>query len=94
VGSWPAGRASGFTVVLVSLPRPGGRHQALAIAHQALQAGLPEVGIIDSGRFASLHPGYFVVFTGVYDSQAAAAGGLSVARSHGFNAAYVRQVTR
>jgi hypothetical protein len=94
VGSWPAGRSSGYTVVLVSLPRTGGRRQALAIAREALSGGLADVGIIDSGRFASLHPGYFVVFSGVFESESAAAAGLSAARAHGFSAAYVRQVTR
>ena len=31
---------------------------------RAAQAGLRQVGILDSSRFASLQPGYFVVFTG------------------------------
>ena len=94
VTSWPAGRQNGYTVVLVSLPSSGGRPQAIALARRALAGGLPQVGIIDSARFASLHPGYLVVFSGVYDTDAAARALLSQARARGFAAAYVRQVSR
>jgi hypothetical protein len=34
------------------------------------------VGILDSSRYASLHPGYWVVFAGVYDSEAEATSAL------------------
>ena len=36
--------------------------------------GLPAVGVLDSSQYASLQPGYFVVFSGIYDSQAEANG--------------------
>jgi hypothetical protein len=38
------------------------------------------VGIIDSSSYASLHPGYWVVFAGVYASEAEAASALGQAR--------------
>jgi cell division septation protein DedD len=64
---WPA--RNGFTIVLASIPaRGGGRQDAEAKAKDALRRGLREVGILTSGRYASLHPGYFVVFSGVYDT--------------------------
>ena len=37
--------------------------------------------MLDSSRFASLHPGYYVVFTGVFDSEVEAASALQRARA-------------
>jgi hypothetical protein len=64
---WP--RKSGWTNVLVSVPKVEGRDEALARAEQARRRGLRQVGVLDSSRFASLHPGYWVVFAGVYGSE-------------------------
>lgn len=90
---WPANR-NGYTVVLVSLPANGGRAQATAKAKQASNAGLQDVGVIDSGRFSSLHPGYYVVFAGVFGSLGEAQDAVAAARSAGFGGAYPRQITR
>ena len=55
--------------MLASIPARGaGRQDAEAKAKDALRRGLRDVGILTSGRYASLHPGYFVVFSGVYDT--------------------------
>ncbi len=89
---WPAG--NGYTVVLASIPARGtGLAEATAKAKQALGRGVKDVGVLTSGTFASLHPGYYVVFTGVYatldDAQTAAR------RISGrYPNAYARQVTR
>jgi hypothetical protein len=91
---WPTSRSSGYTIVLASLPATAGRAQAVALARKALSSGLTQVGILDSKRFASLHPGYFVVFSGIFDSASAAAAALSQAHANGFSAAYSRQVSR
>jgi len=64
---WP--QKSGWTNVLVSIPKVDGRDEALARAEQARRRGLRQVGVLDSSRFASLHPGYWVVFAGVYGSE-------------------------
>lgn len=90
---WPANR-NGYTVVLLSLPTSGGRGAATKKAKEASRAGLRDVGVIDSGRFSSLHPGYYVVFAGVYGSQAEAQAAVASARSAGFGGAYPRQITR
>jgi hypothetical protein len=100
----PAGPASttltdwtlpdGYTLVLASVPKDNGRATAVEVAKRALSQGLPSVGILDSKDFAGLHPGYFVVFSGVYPSNAAASRHLSEATAAGFSAAYARQVTR
>jgi hypothetical protein len=92
--AWPAGQ-DGFTVVIESIPAGGaGRALAVARARSASTSGLPSVGVLDSSRFSSLHPGYFVVFSGVYASDALAERARAAASAKGFQAAYVRQITR
>jgi hypothetical protein len=49
--------------------------------------------VLDSSSYSSLHPGYLVVFAGVYGSEDAARRGESVAHSHGFPGAYRRPIT-
>jgi hypothetical protein len=91
---WPAGQG-GYTVVLESIPASGnGRALALARARAASKAGLPEVGVLDSNGYSSLHPGYSVVFSGIYDSRSQADQAQAAASAKGFSAAYVRQITR
>ncbi len=89
---WP-GRTA-YTVVLQSVPAPGGHAVALARAHQALAKGLPQVGVLDSGSFKSLNPGYYVVFSGVYKTLLLAEAGARNARFAGFGSAYPRQIGR
>ena len=88
--TWPSGRR-GWTIVLLSLTQSGGRPAADAKATAARKAGLRRVGILDSSRYASLHPGYYVVFQGVYESEADAASSLPRARAV-FPAAYQRAI--
>jgi hypothetical protein len=90
---WPATQ-SGYTVVLESIPTSSGRSLAIARARAASRAGLPQVGVLDSGRYSSLHPGYFVVFSGIYSSQAQAEAAQASAAAKGFRLAYSRQITR
>jgi hypothetical protein len=89
--SWPA--SDGYTVILQSIPAAAGRSGAVRTAKQALSAGLSQVGVLDSAQYSSLHPGYYVVFTGVYPSNAEASSHVSQARGAGFPAAYVRPIT-
>jgi hypothetical protein len=91
--AWPAGR-SGFTVVLESIPSSAGRALALERARAASRAGLPEVGVLDSGRYSSLHPGYYVVFSGIYTSSGQAETARAAAAEKGFQLAYSREITR
>jgi hypothetical protein len=90
--AWPA--RDGYTIVLASIPARGsGLAEATAKAKQALSGGSRVVGVLDSSKFASLHPGYYVVYAGIYDSldeaQTAARG-----LSGRYPNAYARQVTR
>jgi cell division septation protein DedD len=89
--AWPAGR-SGWTVVLQSLPKANGRSFVLAQARAAEHSGLKDVGIIDSDKYTSLHPGYYVLFTGVYSSIEDANSAVTTAKSNGYLRAYPRQI--
>jgi hypothetical protein len=89
--SWPGGR-DGYTVVLKSTPRSDGRGPAESAAQRAINAGLRDVGILDSSDYSSLRPGYYVTFSGVYNTLNEAQSALPRDRSAGFPLAYVRQV--
>ena len=89
---WPKGR-NAWTLVLVSLPTSAGREQAVARARQALGAGLRQVGVLDSSRYSSLHPGYYVIFSGIYPSLSDAQDAASKAAGAGYGNAYARRVT-
>jgi eukaryotic-like serine/threonine-protein kinase len=89
---WPADQ-DGFTVVLASMPISGGREVALRNARSAIRSGLEEVGVLDSEAFASLHPGYYVVFAGVYPNLEEAQNAVPDARDAGFANAYAREIT-
>ena len=88
--SWPQNQR-GWTIVLLSLPQTNGRSAAAAKATEARTGGLRQIGVLDSSRYASLHPGYYVVFTGVFDTEAEAASALQRARAV-FPAAYQREI--
>jgi hypothetical protein len=90
--SWPAGK-SGWTIVLDSIPTTNGRAGAVAEAKQALRLGLTQVGVIESASFSSLHPGYFVVFAGIYDTEAEAQSHIIDAHRHGYRGPYPRPIT-
>jgi hypothetical protein len=91
--TWPAGQ-SGWTVVLSSYPAPKGRVTALATAARAARAHLPQVGTLASGSYASLNPGYDVVFSGIYGSSADAQQALSRVHQAGFGSAHAAQIAR
>jgi hypothetical protein len=90
--TWPA-TGTAYTDVLESVPLASGRTAALARARQAKAAGLPKAGVLVSAEYASLQPGYYVVFSGVYRTPAAALAGLGATHARGFPEAYVARVT-
>jgi hypothetical protein len=89
---WPQGQ-NGWTVVLVSTPQTAGRPAAVREARKAIAAGLTDVGVLDSSDFSSLHSGYWVVFSGVFNSAQEADSGLDTAKGT-YSAAYVRQIVQ
>ena len=90
---WPAGR-NGWTIVLFSYPVTGGTAAPYATAARAAHGGLADVGVLDSNQFSSLHPGYYVVFSGIYSSAGEAETALRTVHATGFASAYTRQITR
>ena len=90
--SWPANR-NGWTVVVESIPMSAGRSLAVARAGAAARAGLPSVGVIQSDRYSSLHPGYYVIFSGVYATKAKADAAAAAASGKGFGSAYSREIS-
>jgi hypothetical protein len=87
---WPQGQ--GWTVVLASIPQTSGRAAAVREARKASAAGLSEVGVLNSDDYPRLHPNYWVVFSGVYNSLQEAEGAVDTAKST-YSAAYVRQIS-
>jgi hypothetical protein len=72
---------NGWTIVLVSVPKTRGRNAAVVAAQQARAKGLRQVGVLDSSSFASLRPGYWMAFTGKYETEAEATSVLRRARA-------------
>jgi hypothetical protein len=89
--TWPSGK-DGYSIFLKSVPTNEGRSAADAEAQRARQRGLPQVGVLNSSDYSSLNPGYWVTFTGIYDTQSQANSALPNARSKGYPLAYVRAV--
>ena len=91
IQAWPAGK-DGYTIVLSSTETSRGREPAERRARDAIDEGLPEVGILNSSDYLTLNPGYYVVFTGVYDTLGEARSRLATAKSFE-PVAYVREIT-
>jgi hypothetical protein len=89
--TWPAGK-DGFSIFLRSVPTSEGRAKADAAADKARANGLTQVGVLNSSDYSSLNAGYWVTFTGIYDTQSQANAALPNARSKGFPTAYPREV--
>lgn len=85
-GDWPGG--SGFTAILASLPSQSAAESTQA---EATGRGL-DAGILYSSDFASLRPGYWVVFSGVFSNDSDAADRANRAHRLGYSDAYPRFV--
>jgi hypothetical protein len=85
IASWPAGE-SGWTVVLASTTS---KSSADDKAQGFIDDGISGVGVLNSDDFGSLNPGYWVVYSGQYDSQAEARSALDSVET---NEAYVRRI--
>jgi hypothetical protein len=89
---WPAGQ-NGWTIVLASVPQSAGRAGPVREARKALDAGLTDVGVLNSSEFSSLHSGYWVVFTGIFTSESEARGALDTAKAS-YRQAYAREIVQ
>jgi hypothetical protein len=85
VASWPAGQ-SGWTVVLASKTSES---EANEVADGFVSDGVADVGVLRSDDFSSLKSGFWVVYSGQYDSQSEASAALD-----GIDAqdAYIRRI--
>lgn len=88
--TWPPGRTA-YTVIVGSFRESRGRGPAETRATQARNAGLGQVGIIRSSDFSSLRPGWYAVFTGIFDARSDATTRLTQARRT-YPSAYLRHV--
>lgn len=96
--AWPAGK-NGWTVVVTNMTKKGTdgagftRDDADARAVEYEQDGL-EAGVIDSDEFSNLTGGYWVIFSGVFDTQAQANAHLQqLRRDHpDYQGTYVREI--
>jgi hypothetical protein len=79
LATWQRG-TEGWTIVLVSIPKVQGRQAAVDVASAARARGLQSVGVLDSSRYPSTHPGYWLVFSDRYGSEAEATSALMRAR--------------
>lgn len=86
--TWSAGR-TGWTIFLHSVVSTDA---ARAQARRAVRSGL-RAGVLNSSDYASLRPGYYVVFAGVYDGREEAEAALEDTREQGYPGAYVRQIS-
>jgi hypothetical protein len=87
---WPG---SGYTLVLATIPTSRGAVVAKRRALAAVAAGLRDVGVLVSASYPGLHPGYFIVFSGIYSTLAEAQSALPGARP-AFPGAYARLVAK
>lgn len=85
---WPGGSA--YTVVLASL---ASENQASDFAAEARSNGL-DTGILFSSDYSSLNPGYWVVFSGTYQTSDGASERANYAQSLGYTDTYPRFVSR
>lgn len=89
---WPAGQ-NGWTIVLASVPQSAGRGTATREAQKAVDAGVSDVGVLNSSDYSSLHSGYFVVFSGVFSSEKEARSSLDSVKGS-YRQAYARQIVQ
>ena len=76
-GDWPAGK-NGYTVELKALSKAGTQPAAVAAAKSdAGSKGAANVGALDSDSYPSLAGGQYVIYSGVYKTQAEAAKALT-----------------
>jgi hypothetical protein len=67
---WPAGK-TGWTVELGTLPKGSSSGADVEAAKQDVESkGATDVGALDTDQYASLPPGNYLIYSGVYDTKA------------------------
>ncbi len=89
---WPPGR-DGWAVILISEERDEHTDAEMeALRTTAERRGLSDVGLLLSDDYATLNPGYRVLYQGPFDTAAEARAAAVAAKREGYASAYPRRV--
>ena len=82
----------GWIVILASIPTAQGQDAANAFAAQARKAGVGTVSVLKSSNRRPLRGGYWVVYTGPYNTLPQVSTASDTIHGSGFKTAYIRQL--
>jgi septal ring-binding cell division protein DamX len=82
----------GWIVILASIPTAQGADAANSFAAQARKAGFGTVSVLNSSSRKPLRGGYWVVYTGPYNTLAQVSNFADTIHGSGFRTAYIRQL--
>ena len=83
---------AGWIVILASIPTAQGADAANSFAAQARKAGFGTVSVLNSSNRKPLRGGYWVVYTGPYNTLAQVSTAADTIHGSGFKTAYIRQL--
>jgi hypothetical protein len=84
----------GWIVILASIRTSAGQAYAMRTASIARSRRVGPVAVLDSSSRKPLRAGYYVVYTGPFDSLAEVQRSAAQVRSAGYRTAYVREILR
>jgi hypothetical protein len=84
----------GWIVILASIRTSAGKAYAERVANTARSRRLGDVSVLDSSSRKPLRAGYYVVYTGPFESLSAVQSSAAKVRSSGYRTAYVREILR
>lgn len=82
----------GWIVILASIPTAQGKSGASQLQKVAGRAGFGTVSVLNSSNRKPLRGGYWVVYTGPFDTLTQVNANAATVHSHGFTSAYIRQL--
>ena len=82
----------GWIVILASIPTAQGATAANSFAAQARKGGFGTVSVLNSSNRKPLRGGYWVVYTGPYNTLAQVSTASDTIHASGFKTAYIRQL--
>ena len=94
IGSPGGGRVArhGWIVILASIPTREGRGSAVAFATRAGRNGVGSLSILNSSNRRPLRGGYWVVYTGPYQTLSEVSSRASAVHAFGYASAYIREL--
>lgn len=82
----------GWIVILASIPTAQGQASASQLQRVAGKAGFGAVSVLNSSNRKPLRGGYWVVYTGPFNTLGQVNANAAKVHSHGFTSAYIRQL--